>query len=120
MSIAAGELIAPGGPSLPVWSFLTAISLALIGVLAQQLKARSDLKQIKAQAETATDEASKARQSASKAEANTINVSNGFVSRMDRKLDSITASQQTLIEAQRKTDHALREHLEWHLSQRRD
>ena len=104
--------IAPGGPSAPAWAFFSAISLAILGLIAQQLKAHSDLKQIKAQGEAAKNEATKAHESAEKAQANTINVSNGFVGRMDKKLDDILASQ-------RSTDKALREHLEWHLEKER-
>lgn len=99
--ILAEELVASGGPSAPVWAFLSAISLALIGVLAQQM-------QLKAQARAAKDEASKANESATKAQENTVNIGNGFVGRVDRKLDGI-------LEAQRATDRALREHIEWHL-----
>jgi hypothetical protein len=108
MFLGADELVTPGGPSAPAWAFFTAITLAIIGVLAQQLKAHSDLKQLKAQAETIQHEASKANESAIQARENTVNLSNGFVSRMDRKLDSIQATAN-------ETSEALRDHLAWHL-----
>jgi len=109
--ITAEELVAAGGPSAPVWVFLSTITVAVITLIAQQLKSRSDLKMLKAQTESVKDEAIKANQSATQAQANTVNVSNGFVSRMDRKLDEIMTSQS-------KTDEALRTHLEWHLHER--
>jgi hypothetical protein len=95
------EMVSPGGPSGPVWAFFTAISLALIGVLGQQIAARHEAK-------AAKHEASKANENAAKAAQNTTNISNGFVGRMDRKLDCL---QQSADETQK----ALREHLAWHL-----
>lgn len=114
----AQELVAPGGPSAPVWAFFTALSLALIGVLAQQLKSRSDLKQLKATSERVENEAIKAHESASQAQENTTNVSNGFARRVDSKLDGIAETVQATNDALRETEKALREHLRWHLEER--
>jgi hypothetical protein len=97
----AEDIIAPGGPSLPVWSFLTAISLAIIALFGQQLTAKRE-------ARAARDEASKASKSSLKAAENTTNISNGFVSRMDSKLDRVIQQQYDLLEWQR-------EHQEWHM-----
>ncbi len=113
--ILAEELVAPGGPSAPVWAFFTTITLALIGLLAQQLKSRADLKQLKATSERVEDEAIKAHESAAQAQTNTTNVSNGFATRMDRKLDRITDTVEGTNNALRQTEKALRDHLEWHL-----
>lgn len=112
MFLSAEELVAPGGPSAPVWAFLTTITIAVIALIGQQLKSRSDLKQIKAQGEAAKSEATKAHQSAEKAQENTVSVSNGFTGRVDKKLDRI-------YEALQSTDKALRDHLEWHLEKER-
>lgn len=71
----AEDLIAPGGPSAPVWAFFTAISLAIIGLFGQLIATKRE-------ARATRDEAIQAKE-------NTINVSNGFTARMDRKLDSI-------------------------------
>lgn len=111
----AQELISAGGPSGPAWAFFSAISLALIGVLAQQLKSRSDLKQLKASSERVENEAVQARESADKAQENTTNVSNGFANRVDRKLDGIIVALQATNESLRKQEEAHRAHLEWHL-----
>jgi Tfp pilus assembly protein PilV len=101
MLFAAEELVAPGGPSAPVWAFLTAISVGLIGVIAQQIAA-------KRQAREAKEQATLAAENAKAAQLNTNNVSNGFVGRVDRKLDSIQADVT-------ETNKALRKHLEWHM-----
>ena len=106
-----------GGPSAPAWAFFTAISLGIIGILAQQLKAYSDIKQLKAQSEAARSEASKAHQSAAQAEENTKNVSNGFVNRMDTKLDGLASSQEALFSIVTSVDDRLSQHLHWHLEQ---
>ncbi len=55
------------------------------------------------------------RDVAQKAVDNTTNVSNGFVGRMDRKLDVITNIQYEMAESQAELQKAFREHLEWHL-----
>lgn len=101
MFLAAEELVAPGGPSGPVWAFLTAISLALIGVLAQQIAARIKARETK-------DELTRTAEAAKQAQENTVNISNGFVGRIDRKLDQIHSEAA-------ETNKALRKHLEWHL-----
>lgn len=105
------------GPSAPAWAFFTAISLGIIGILAQQLKAFSDVKQLKAQSEAVRSEASKAHKSAAAAEENTKNVSNGFVDRMDSKLDILTGSQEALFSLVTSVDDRLSHHLQWHIEQ---
>lgn len=97
----ADELFAPGGPSVPVWAFLSTLTVG-VGAIIQQVIS------LKARTREAQDEARKAAESATTAAENTRSVSNGFAGRVDTKLDSI-------IEAQRATDAALREHLRWHL-----
>lgn len=111
--VVASELVASGGPSAPVWAFFTAISLALIAILGQQLKARTDLRKTR-------DEASKASESAAAAQENTVNVSNGFVGRMDRKLDRIEEAVADTNASLQDTQRALREHLDWHLRERKN
>ena len=90
------------------WAFFSAISVALIGVLGAQLKARSDVKRAIDLSERTKSAADKASQSAQKAEANTANVSNGFASAVLGKLERIEQSQQA-------TEQGFRKHLEWHL-----
>jgi hypothetical protein len=107
MLIAEG-LISPGGPSAPVWAFLSAITLAVLAIIGQQLKAKSDLRQLREQSEMAQSEATKAHKSAEKAQANTANISNGFASSVLGKLERIELSQQ-------KTEEGFRNHLQWHL-----
>lgn len=100
--INAAELVAAGGPSAPVWAFFTAISLGIIGLIAQQLAAKKAANEAKI-------EASKSAESAATAAANTSNISNGFAGKVDRKLDRIIREQDSL-------SNAFREHLEWHLN----
>lgn len=97
----AAETVAPGGPSAPAWAFFTAITLASIGILAQQLKAHSDLKALKEQLKATRDEAKKAVE-------NTANTSNGFA-------NTVQTSLRRIEENQSKMNDAFREHLEWHL-----
>lgn len=113
--ITTSELVTTGGPSAPAWAFFSAISLALIAVLGQQLKARSDARVAKDQLERVEHETVKASESASKAVANTANVSNGFARRMDTKLDRVIESLQATNNALQKQEEAFRAHLEWHL-----
>src|SRR5215471_18048356 len=104
-------------PSAPAWAFFTAITIGIIGLIAQQLKARSDLKAIRAQTGDAKYEASKAHQSAVTAAKNTTNVGNGFAGRMDRKLDEIAGGQEALFSLVTAVDQRLSQHLQWHLEQ---
>lgn len=104
-------------PSAPAWAFFTAITLGIIGIIGQQLKARSDMKQLKLQTGEAKSEASKAHQSAVKAQENTASVSNGFAHRMDTKLDEIAGSQEALLSLVTSVDDRLSNHLQWHLEQ---
>lgn len=108
MMIEAEQLVSSGGPSAPVWAFLSAITLAVLAIIGQQLKARSDFKQLKMQSEVAQSEARKAHESAEKAQTNTANLSNGFASKVLGKLERIHQSQQA-------TEEAFRKHLQWHL-----
>jgi len=101
MFLVSEELVSPGGPSAPAWAFFTAITLALIGVYSQQIAARREAKATK-------QEAAQANENETIAKENTTNISNGFVDRVDFKLDDIR-------KAQSETNNALRKHLEWHL-----
>lgn len=100
--IIAEELVAPGGPSAPVWAFLTAITVALLGVIAQQISA-------KRAANEAKMEAAKAAKNSQKAQENTAGISNGFAGSVGRKLDRIITNQDSL-------ETAFRDHLEWHVN----
>lgn len=104
--LANGQNLPPEG-----WAFLSAICVALIGVLGAQLKARSDVKRVKTLSERTKSAADKAAESASAAQANTVNISNGFASRVLGRLDSIYREQQA-------QGAALREHLQWHLERK--
>lgn len=90
------------------WAFFSANSVALIGVLGAQLKARSDVKRALTLSERTKNAADTAAKSAQAAEANTANVSNGFASTVLGKLERIQQSQQ-------KTEEGFRKHLQWHL-----
>lgn len=94
--------VAPGGPSAPAWAFFTAITTGILVIIGQQLKARYDAKLAKIAAEAAAANAQRAVDQ-------TANVSNGFVDRMDRKLDKIGTVLARL-------DEDFRDHLEWHVN----
>lgn len=113
MDFSLDQVVSPGGPSGPAWAFFTAITIALIGVLQQQLKQREETKRIREELRGAAKAANQASESAAQAQENTKNVSNGFANRVDRKLDAIAESQDEL-------GKALRDHFEWHLKQRKD
>ena len=100
-SLLANELVAPGGPSAPVWTFLIALTTGVLAIIGQQISSRRAANEAKI-------EAAKAAANSLQAKENTTNISNGFVGRMDRKLDSIGTQITNL-------DTAFREHLEWHL-----
>lgn len=97
----AEELVAQGGPSAPVWAFLTTITLAVIAGLFQTVKAKR--------------EAREARLEAQKAVRNTTSISNGFASGVDTHLKRIIKTQDRMEVKQDDTAKALREHLVWHL-----
>lgn len=97
----ADELVAQGGPSAPVWAFLTTITLAVIAGLFQTVKAKR--------------EAHDARLEAQKAAKNTASVSNGFASGVDTHLRRIIKTMDRVEIKQDDTAKALRDHLEWHL-----
>jgi len=101
----AEELVQPGGPSAPVWAFLSTITLAIIGLIGAEFKSRREMR---AKLDEAKETAAIAVESAQAAKANTDHVSNGFASGVYRKLDAI-------IEEQNLQGNALRKHIEWHL-----
>jgi hypothetical protein len=109
MYLAVEDLVSPGGPSGPVWAFLSAISLGILGIIGQQLTSRRN---VSSKLDEAKDKAGKAAKDAATAAKNTSSISNGFAGRMDSKLDSIIAEQD-------RQGDALRKHLEWHLSERK-
>lgn len=96
------ELINDNGISVIGAAFFTALfgAISTVGVaLVRNRHATEELKNVTVQA----------AQSAEAAQVNTENVSNGFVERMDTKLNQIIANQDGL-------EKSIREHLEWHLS----
>lgn len=97
----ATELINDNGIS----GVAAALFTALIGGMATAIVG---IFQVKAKAIEAKARAIEAKEEAEQARLNTTNISNGFASNVDTKLDRI-------IEKQDKLDDALRNHLEWHL-----
>jgi uncharacterized protein HemX len=108
MYLAADQLVTPGGPSAPVWAFLTTIAAGVIVIIRQQLSARSELR-------NAREEVAKARESAEKAQQNTRNVSNGFAGRVDSNFETLITAQQNTTHQLGKLQTAFQKHLEWHL-----
>lgn len=101
MNLADG-LVASGGPSAPVWAFFTAISVALLAVIGQQISARKAANEAKIAS-------AKAAENSLAAKENTANISNGFAGSVGNKLDRI-------ISEQIKLSDAFRDHLEWHVN----
>jgi hypothetical protein len=98
----AQELVNDNGISAIALSFFTAL-FAMVGtVLVAVIQNRNRTERLK----NAVDQTA---ESAEAAKENTVNVSNGFTSRMDRKFD-------TVIENQDKLERAFQKHLEWHLN----
>jgi heme exporter protein D len=97
----AEDLIASGGPSAPVWAFITTTTLALIALLGQNIAA-------KRAAVEARIKAAEANEAAQKAVEQTKNTGNGFAGDVVGKLDKILVKQDAL-------DESLRGHLEWHM-----
>ena len=91
--IEAGQLINDQGISAIALAFFTAMFGGLALIFQQNWDSRKKAKE--------------ARDAAVMAQKNTENVSNGFASGVDRKLDRIIVQQSDL-------ETALREHLQWH------
>lgn len=111
MHALAAEVVAEGGPSAPAWAFFTAISLALIAILGQQLQAKRAANIAKNEAADAKTQATQANENAAEAAQNTAGISNGFAKTVGGKLDRILSKQDAL-------EQSLREHIEWHLENR--
>lgn len=109
----AEELIAPGGPSAPVWAFLTTITLATITLLIKawtdRIERREDREALKAN----TAKTEEAAEAANVAVTNTRNISNGFARGVNTKLD-------TLIAAMDDVNNRLSEHIAWHDEQEKN
>lgn len=99
----ATELVTDNGISYVAGIIFTGI-FTLLGVIVKGIV------DVKRKADDAKEEASKATESAVKAAKNTVNVSNGFASDVNDKLDAIGTDIKDL-------SRAFRGHLEWHLNQ---
>lgn len=97
----AADLVAPGGPSAPVWTLLGLLVTGVCAIIGQQMSAKKAANEAKVKASEAAEQATLAA-------SNTTNISNGFVGRVDTKLDKI-------IDRQDRFDQALIKHLEWHV-----
>jgi hypothetical protein len=98
------EIVNDNGILVVAGAFFTALfgAVSAIGVaLVRNRQATEDLKSVTIQA----------AECAEQAQVNTIGVSNGFVGRMDSKLNQIIANQDGL-------EKAIRDHLDWHLNNR--
>lgn len=99
------ELINDNGISAIALTFFTAL-FGMLGILINAVfKDRSERR---ADNQAAIEAANKAAESATKVEANTKNVSNGFASKVLGELSQIRAGQQEL-------QQSFTDHLKWHL-----
>ena len=102
----AEELVAQGGPSAPVWAFLTAITIGILGIIGQQMSAKRAANEAKL-------EAGKAAKNSQEANTNTTSLANGFASSVNDKLNRIMRKQDQL-------DDRFTKHLEWHVDNPKD
>lgn len=101
MYLVAEELVSPGGPSAPVWIFITTTTAGIIALIGQQLAAKKAANEAKV-------EAAKAAVNSKLAQQNTEAISDGFANSVGSKLDQI-------IKTQNEHGSSIRHHLEWHL-----
>lgn len=90
----AADLVAPGGPSAPVWGLLGLIVIALGGIFRELIKAKSAANEAKVKASQAAENAKQARE-------NTASLGNGFSKDVLDRLGRLQGS--------------IDNHLEWHL-----
>lgn len=93
----ASDLVAPGGPSAPVWTLLGIIVLALAGIFREQIKAKASTREAAAKAALAARDASQAKE-------NTASLGNGFSNDVLRRLDHL--------------QEGLDNHYRWHLERK--
>lgn len=109
--ILAADLIAPGGPSVPVWTFFGILTTGVLTLIGQQIAARRTAAEAKVKAAEAAANSKKAQE-------NTQALSNGFADSTSSSLNRIIRSQDELRRGQEDLGKALREHLEWHLDRK--
>ena len=97
-----GEVVNDNSISAIALTLFLAIISGIVTIIVTQL-------QLKSKAKEAAQAANDAKNEASLAKNNTVNISNGFASGVDRKLDWLIA------EVTKQRD-AQQEHLEWHLN----
>lgn len=98
----AQDLVNDNSISAIALTFFTALIGGVVTIIVALI-------QVKNKAKDAADAAQEAR-------SNTVNVSNGFASGVDKKLTRIIDEQIRVRETQDQISQALREHLEWHLN----
>lgn len=101
--VLSAELINDNGTSSVAFAFFTALLGAVTTIIGLLLKTKSEARE-------AAQKADEARVEATKAKENTVNVSNGFASGVDKRLEVIVTTLQGI-------DEAMRDHLQWHLEQ---
>lgn len=97
---AGSDLVAPGGPSAPVWGFLTTILLGVCTLIYRYFNERAERRET-------LELSKKAAEHAEAAVDNTKNISNGFARGVNGKLDTILAAMQDI-------DGRLNEHIAQH------
>lgn len=99
----ATEIVQPGGPSAPVWAFLSVITAGILTLIGQAISAKRAANDAKSKAEEASE-------SATKAASNTEALSNGFASAVLGQLQKANAKLDRLAER-------FNDHLDWHQRQ---
>lgn len=104
----AQELVNDNGVSPVALAFFTALFGGMFTALVQIYK-------IKHTTSEAASNANEAREKAEEARDNTVNISNGFAGKMDKRTQAITDSILRLQTSVDKTNASLTKHLEYHL-----
>lgn len=103
----AQEIISDNGISAVALGFFTLISTIGVALIQRQKRVENAVGE-------AAESANKAHESATEAQANTKNVSNGFAARMDKKLDSLGDGQMLLAKNMDRLEQALHDHVREH------
>lgn len=104
MNTLAFEFVNDNSISAIAFAFFSALFGAISVVIVQLSRQRTEVRE--------------ARESATLAAKQTQNVSNGFASNVNDKLDTVITAIQQVRKTTDDTSTALREHLEWHLNER--
>lgn len=109
--VTAGEFLNDNSISTTAFAFFTALVGGIVTVIVQGMKNKQAAREAALNANEAAKKAEEARK-------NTVNVSNGFVGGLDKKLEHIATAISRIQASTDRTEESMRGHLEWHLDQK--